>query len=76
MKTGCPVGHPSGAGRHCPLCGRAYVPLDQVHRPAVALPAPRHARDDEPAEPYVERDPEFQVEALALLSSLASEFDY
>ena len=55
------------------------MPLDQVRRPAVALPAPRHARDDDPvalAIPYVEREPGVQLEALAMLSSLASEFDY
>ena len=51
------------------------MPLDQVRRPAVLLPAPRHARDEEPLVPYLEREPQVQVEALAMLSSLASELD-
>jgi hypothetical protein len=54
------------------------VPLDQVRRPVVSLPAPRHARDEEPTEiavPYLEREPGVQVEVLAMLSSLASELE-
>lgn len=34
MNRACPVGHPSAADmKHCPLCGRAYVPLDKVTQP-------------------------------------------
>lgn len=69
MSIGCPVGHPSGPGKHCPLCGRAYVAI----QPAVVVPAPRHARE-EVVEPWVRDDtPRVAVEAFAMLSSLASE---
>ena len=34
MTRACPVGHPSAEGmRHCALCGRAYVAVDQVAPP-------------------------------------------
>ena len=88
MSLACPVGHPSGPGRHCPLCGRAYVPADQVVLPGtvvyptervapveafvpvtveIPVPAPRVAVDDAPR---------LELEALAMLSSLASDADY
>lgn len=79
VKLSCPVGHPSGPGRHCPLCGRAYVPTDEaVSDPYFAMPKPRHALDDHVAMPDLEQVEEgrAEVEALAMLSSLASDFDY
>ena len=78
MRTGCPVGHPSGPGRHCPLCGRAYVQLEE-REPSVSLPEPRPAMDNDVVRPAVLEDddsPRLDVEALAMLSSLASDFDY
>lgn len=71
MSIGCPVGHPSGPGKHCPLCGRAYVPIESV----VVIPAPRQAFD-QPVVPWVRDDsPRLEVEAFALLSSLATDGD-
>lgn len=65
------MGHPSGPGRHCPLCGRSYVPVDAV----VVLPAPRH-EVEQTVVPWVADDsPRLEVEAFALLSSLASDSD-
>lgn len=81
MKVACPVGHPSGPGRHCPLCGRAYVPVAQVlvQDAYVTMPKPRHALDNDITVPMLELGddgPRLEVEALAMLSSLASDFDY
>lgn len=71
MSIGCPVGHPSGPGRHCPLCGRDYVPIEAV----VVLPAPRY-EVEQPVAPWVgDNSPRLEVEAFALLSSLASDSD-
>lgn len=78
VSTGCPVGHPSGPGRHCPLCGRAYVKLTHAD-PYVMLPAQRRAMDDDIVRPLafeVDEGPRIETEALAMLSSLASDFDY
>ena len=83
MSTGCPVGHPSGPGRHCPLCGRDYVKLTPVD-PYVTVPAPRVSLDVDIVRPQPEivrpraedDEPRIEVEALAMLSSLASDFDY
>jgi hypothetical protein len=61
------------------LCGRTYVPLDQVETPMVFVPQPRHAYEDEPLVVPYPRDEEvrgIEVEALAMLASLASDFDY
>ena len=77
MSTGCPVGHPSGPGRHCPLCGRAYVKLTAPD-PYFTVPPPRHALENDPVRPQVVVDdgPRVEIEALAMLASLASDFDY
>ncbi|MFN2539766.1 MAG: hypothetical protein ABR549_16665 [Mycobacteriales bacterium] len=73
MKIGCPVGHPSGPGRHCPLCGRDYVPIDQMAQdPYVTVPRPRPALDSEVVRADVQDRNRVHSAALAMLSSLAS----
>jgi hypothetical protein len=72
MQLACPVGHPSGNGKHCPLCGRAYV---RVHEPRHALADLIPQQRAEVASvvlPEVD-EPRPELEAWALLHSLALE---
>lgn len=66
MRLGCPVGHPSGSGKHCPLCGRQYVHVPD--RPTLTLPSPR----SELVLPQRD-DPRPELEAWELLRTLAME---
>ena len=55
------------------------MPVEQVTVPdtCVSVPQPRHAFEDTIALPTLADDsPRLDVEALAMLSSLASDFDY
>lgn len=47
-----------------------------VEEPQSVLPAPRHAMDDVVVPDIVDNGFRPEVEALAMLSSLASDFDY
>ena len=74
VTLGCPVGHPSGPGRHCPLCGRDYVRLEAPARHAL-VPAPRQSVEI-PVVPDTAADllaPKLEV--YAMLASLASDAD-
>jgi hypothetical protein len=52
------------------LCGRTYVPVE----PSVHVPAPRHALEEPVIIPWARDDgPRVEVEAFALLSSLATD---
>jgi hypothetical protein len=75
MRRACPVGHPSGTGRHCPLCGRQYVTVSEptsAPRHALVELIPAQRVECVPAPEQVD-EPRPELEAWAMLHSLSLE---